>query len=329
TEFTTLAKEHNAVNVGQGFPDTLPPKVLVDAVKSALSDDNFAMHQYTRGFGHPRLTNILAKLYSRLFNTTVDPMKDVTITVGGYNALFCAFFAFLNPGDEAVIIEPYFDCYSAQIEMAGARPVFVPLRLTKNIDNGSLSTSDFALDINELEMSITPKTKLIVLNNPNNPLGKVFTRDELNNIAKLAKKYNLIVISDEVYEWIVYPGVEMIRFASLPDMWERTLTIGSAGKAFSATGWKTGWAIGPDGLMKYLRALHQNCTYSCPTVLQEAVAIAFEKELDLLFTAQSYFAQMSNDLLRKRDRMNDFLSSVGMRPILPEGGYFMLADFSK
>lgn len=325
-EFAVLARDCEAVNIGQGFPDTEPPHFIVDAMKKALDSPDFMMHQYARGFGHPRLVNILAKFYSQLLDHDINAFDEITITVGGYNALFSAIFAFINPGDEAIIIEPYFDCYSSQVEMADGVPIFVPLRPTKN--KSAVTSADYKLDFAEFESKFTKKTKLLILNNPNNPLGKVFDRDELQKIADIVQKYNVVVISDEVYEWMVYPGNEMVRFASLPGMWDKTITIGSAGKVFSITGWKIGWCIAPSKLMNPIRALHQNCTYTCATILQEAVAAAFEQELALLGTDRSYFKLLVDDLLAKRDKMHRFLTDVGMKPILPQGSYFMLTDYS-
>ncbi|OUC43496.1 kynurenine--oxoglutarate transaminase domain protein, partial [Trichinella nativa] len=165
--------------------------------------------------------------YTSLLDHPVNPLNEVLITNGAYQALFYAAFAFINHGDEAIIIEPYYDCYEPQVRMAGGKPIFTSLKLEKK-KVAAGSSGDFKLDFSELENKVTPRTKLLYLNNPLNPIGKVYNRDELMQIAAFVKKHNLIVVADEVYEWLVYEGSEMIRFASLPDMWERTITIGSA-----------------------------------------------------------------------------------------------------
>lgn len=192
-----------------------------------------------------------------------------------------------------------------------------------------ISSADFELDINELEGLFNTKTKMIILNTPHNPLGKVFRREELEKIAALCRKWNVLCLSDEVYEWIVFDEREHIRICTLPGMWERTLTIGSAGKTFSVTGWKIGWVYGPANLMRPLQLIHQNCVYTCPTPLQEAIARSFEIEIDRFNSPDCYFRSLARELTEKRDFMANFLREAGMTPIIPEGSYFMLANWTK
>jgi len=230
----------------------------------------------------------------------------------------------VNAEDEVIIIEPYFDCYEPLVKLSGGICRFIPLKPTDPEDDTSAS---WKLDINELESMFNSKTKAIILNTPNNPLGKVFTKSELQVIANLCIEHNVLVISDEVYEWIVYEGSEHIRIASLEGMWDRTITIGSAGKTFSLTGWKLGWAYGPAELMKNLFVAHQNCVYTCQTPGQEALAVGLEKEVKRLGTPASFFCKMSADLKQRRDVMTRSLKDAGLKTVIPEGGYFMLADW--
>lgn len=326
-EFTKLAAEYNVVNLGQGFPDFSPPRFILDAFCNAING-GAKMHQYTRAFGHPPLVKILAKFFSRILDIEIHPMEDVLVTVGAYEALFCAFQALVDEGDEVIIVEPYFDCYESMALMARGKPVYISLRPKKNL-GASLSSADWVLCPEELASKFNYRTKAIIINNPNNPLGKVFSREELQMIADLCIKHNVICITDEVYEWLTYDGVKHIKIASLPGMWERTVTIGSAGKSFSATGWKVGWAIGPGHILKHLQIIHQNSLYHCATAAQEAVAVGFQREYDTFDTEDSYFAQLPTQLQAKRFRLAECLKSIGLQPFLPDGGYFMITDVSK
>ncbi|KAI6239321.1 Kynurenine-oxoglutarate transaminase [Aphelenchoides fujianensis] len=329
-EFTTLAAQCQAVNLGQGFPDSRMPPVIADLLeKVAEHPERTDWHQYTRGFGHPRLVQVLGRLYSRMLGVSVSPMDDILVTVGAYLALYYSCVGWLNQGDEVIVIEPAYDSYLPQIRMAGGVPVPITLDLRPN----ATTSADYRLDVAKLKSKLTERTKMILLNNPNNPTGKLYEREELEAIAEIVREHDLLVISDEVYEWHVYPGKPMIRFASLPGMYERTITIGSAGKAFSSTGWKTGWAIGPARLLQPLKAIHQNVVFTCPTPLQEAIACAFERELALIEagkTEESYLLTgMAAELLPKRDRLAAYLKAAGMNPIVPDAGYFMIADFQQ
>ncbi|KAM9271240.1 kynurenine--oxoglutarate transaminase 1-like [Morus bassanus] len=328
-EFVKLATTYSTVNLGQGFPDFSPPDFLKEAFVRALSGENHMLHQYTCAFGHPPLVKILAQFFGKLLGRDLDPMTNVMVTVGAYQALFCCFQAFVDEGDEVIIIEPFFDCYEPMVKMAGGMPVFVPLRPKAPKDGKLMSSADWQLDPAELASKFSERTKAIVLNSPNNPLGKVFSREELELIADLCVKHDILCISDEVYEWLVYDGKKHIRIASLQGMWDRTLIIGSAGKTFSATGWKVGWTVGPNQLLQHLRTVHQNSVYHCATVAQEAVAQGFQRELELYGKPESYFIQLPNELQQKRDWLVQSLDAVGMKPIVPEGTYFLVADISK
>uniref|UniRef100_A0A8C1IYR8 Kynurenine aminotransferase 1 n=1 Tax=Cyprinus carpio TaxID=7962 RepID=A0A8C1IYR8_CYPCA len=320
-ELTQLAADYKAVNLGQGFPDFSPPSFVQEAFCKALNE-GFSMHQYTRAFGHPNLVKILAKFFSRIVGREIDPMEDILVSVGAYQALFCTFQALIDEGDEVIIVEPFFDCYQPMVMMAGGTAIYVPL---KPVCCGPvLSSADWVLSPEELASKFSPRTKAIVINTPNNPLGKVYKRKELQMIADLCIKHDVICISDEVYEWLTYDGTKHVKIASLPGMWERTVTIGSAGKTFSATGWKVGWAMGSEHILKHLKTVHQNSVYHCATAAQEAVAVGFQREYDVFGTEESYFHQLPIHLHEKRLRLADCLKSVGLKPILPQGGYFMI-----
>jgi len=328
-EFIQLALDYQPLNLGQGLPDDLIPQYVLDTMKDVVTDPSIvANHQYTRGFGHPRLIQAISKLYTKLLNIghNIDPLKEVLVTDGAYEALFTAIMGHVNPGDEVIIIEPYFDCYEPMVKLAGGTPVFISLKPTKT--DGIVSSADWKLDPEELKSVFTPKTKAIIFNNPNNPLGKVFTRAEIQSICDLCIDHNVLCISDDVYEHMLYDGNEMVRVATIPGMWERTITIGSAGKTFSVTGWKLGWAFGPQQLIRNCQVVHQNCVYACPTPIQEAVARAFEKEMGRLDSPECYMKSISADLVSKRDFIAETLREVGMKPVIPEGGYFIMADWS-
>ncbi|KAM4663342.1 uncharacterized protein O3C94_011564 [Discoglossus pictus] len=328
-EFVRLADEYKTVNLGQGFPDFSPPAYVKEAFANAITGENSLLNQYTRAFGHPPLVRVIARLFGQLIGMDLDPLTNVLVTVGAYQALYCSFQALVDEGDEVILIEPFFDCYEPMVKMAGGKCVFVPLRPKPPSTDETLSSASWTLDIDELAANISKRTKLLVINTPNNPLGKVFSRQELEEIADLCVKHDIICISDEVYEWLVYDGNHHIRIASLPGMWERTITIGSGGKTFSATGWKVGWALGPDHLLKHLRTVHQNSVYHCPTAAQEGVARGFQTEWERLGRPDCYFVQLREDLQQKRDRLYRSLREVGIKPMNPQGSYFMVADISR
>ncbi|XP_023933141.1 kynurenine--oxoglutarate transaminase 3-like [Lingula anatina] len=265
-EFGKLAAEHEAINLGLGFPDFSPPEYVKQALCDATMSSNVLLNQYTRSFGHPRLVQAISKMFSPLHGRTIDPMNEIIVTVGAYGALYCTIMGLINPGDEVVIIEPFFNCYEPMVRLAEGVPVFIPLRAEKATLVSS--SADWKLDPEELASKFNIKTKAIIINTPHNPTGKVFSRAELEVIADLCKQHDVMVISDEVYEWITFQGEEHVRIATLPDMWERTISISSAGKTFSVTGWKLGWCIGPPHLIEGAQRIHQNCNYTCPTLLQ-------------------------------------------------------------
>ncbi|CAG9783256.1 unnamed protein product [Diatraea saccharalis] len=326
-EYIQLAAEYKpAVNLGQGFPDYPPPGHVTKALAEIATGDNPLLNQYTRGFGHPRLVQNLSKVYSPLIGRELDPFNEILVTSGAYEALFSAILGHVDTGDEVIVIEPFFDCYDYMITSAGGVSKFIALKPKSNSDN--MTSADWVLDEEELTSLFNEKTKMLILNTPHNPLGKVFTRAELEVIANLCKKHNVLCISDEVYEWMVYEPQKHIRIATLPGMWNRTITVGSAGKTFSVTGWKIGWAYAPANLMRNLQVVHQNCVYTCSTPIQEAVARSFEYELERYNTPECYFFSIARELMPKRDYLVKTLRENGFNPTIPEGGYFVVADWT-
>nr|XP_018908095.1 PREDICTED: kynurenine--oxoglutarate transaminase 3-like isoform X1 [Bemisia tabaci] len=329
-EYRQLAMEYKPeCNLSSGFPDFPAfPEYLTNYITDVVDkESDHLMYQYTRGFGHPRLVKAISELYGKLLGRKIDPQSEVLATIGGYEALFCAIHGFAGPGDEVIIVEPYFDCYVPMTVSTGATPIFVPLR-NKGSNPNYASSKDWVLDPDELARAFNRRTKLFILNTPHNPLGKVFTYDELQLIADLCKKHDVICISDEVYEWLVYKPAKHIRMATLEGMWDRTITIGSAGKIFSATGLKVGWVYCPAELMKNLFTVHQNCVHCGTTFVQEATARCLEHELSLLGTPDCYLENLSAILQPKRDYFCRVLRDAGFAPSIPEGGYFIVSKWS-
>ena len=323
-EFSALALQHQAVNLGQGFPNFAAPSFIKEAAQDAIAAD---LNQYARGAGQLRLVKNLAQVYGPLFGRELDPLSEIVISTGATEGIFATMQGLVDPGDEVILIEPFYDSYPASVTMAGGTPVCVPLRAP----TGATSAGEWTLDFDELAAAFSPRTRLIVVNTPMNPIGKVFTRAELSQIAALAQQHDVVVLSDEVYEWMVYPGpqqpdgspIEHVRIATLPGMWERTITLGSAGKTFSVTGWKIGWAIGPRPLVHAVLMAHQWIPFTVATPLQEAVATALE-----VAPREGYFAQLAALYTEKRARLLPVLAEVGLTPVRPDGSYFIIVDTS-
>ena len=307
-EMTALAVQHGAFNLGQGFPDFPPPDFVLQAAQAAFSG---TLHQYSPPRGLPRLARAVSASLEASLGYTPDPDLEVTITHGATEAMYSTTQALLNPGDEAIIIEPQYDMYTPQVVMAGGVPVYVQLQL----EGGS-----WTLDVDRLRAACSDRTKLLILNTPHNPTGKVFTRTELEGIAALAQEFNFFVLSDEVYDRLIY-GVPHVRIASLPGMQDRTVTIGSAGKAFSVTGWRIGWAVASVNISDAIRRGHQWVPFCAATPVQEAVAMALEQA-----AVNDYDAQMQVAFRGKRDTLDRALRAAGLEANLPDGGYFSTVD---
>jgi N-succinyldiaminopimelate aminotransferase len=303
-EMSALAIETGAVNLGQGFPDTDGPLEVSDAAVQAIRD---GANQYPPGPGIADLRQAIAEHQHRFYGLTVDPATEVVVTTGATEAVAAALLGLVDPGDEVVLLEPYYDSYVACIQLAGAVRIPVTLR-----------APDFRLDVERLRAAVTDRTRLILLNSPHNPTGAVLGEDELAAVAEVAIERDLVVVTDEVYEHMAY-DVAHRPIATLPGMAERTLTISSAGKTFSFTGWKVGWACGPAHLVRAVLMVKQFLTFVSGAPFQPAVAVG-------LRLPDSYFDELRDTLRGKRDRLVAGLRAVELDVFVPEGTYFVTAD---
>lgn len=309
------------VNMGQGFFGYNPPNFVLDAAKAAL--DRVDCNQYSPTKGRPRLKKAIAESYSPFFGRQIDPETEVTITTGANEGILSAFMGFVEPGDEVIVFEPFFDQYISNIEMPGGKLVYVPMRPPKDGATKTTSAAEWTVDMEELEAAITPKTRMIVINTPHNPIGKVFSKDELKAIGDLCVKHNILILSDEVYDRLNY--VPFTRTATLsPEIAKLTLTVGSAGKNFYATGWRVGWLIGPEHLIKYVSAAHTRICFSTVSPLQEATAVAFEDA-----DKHGFWETAKKDMKGKMDKFNAVWDELGLPYSDPEGGYFVLVNMAK
>lgn len=308
TVMSTLAVEHDAINLGQGFPDVDGPLAIrEEAARRVVEGPN----QYPPMTGIPELRRAVADHDRRFYGLDYDWNTEVVVTSGATEALSDCAMALLNPGDEAIILEPFYDCYLPQITQTGAIARAV-----------SLMPPDWSLPVETLEAAFSERTKLIVINSPMNPASKVFSKDELQVIADLLVKYDAYAVCDEVYEHLTFDGRRHLSLASLPGMRERCLRIGSAGKTFSLTGWKVGYISGPEALTSVVAKAHQFVTFTTPPALQYAVALGLSQGDD-------YYQTLARDLEERRDFLKATLEGIGL-PVLPcEGTYFMTADISR
>ncbi|MDZ7680076.1 MAG: pyridoxal phosphate-dependent aminotransferase [Acidimicrobiales bacterium] len=303
-EMSALAVETGAINLGQGFPDTDGPIQVSDAAIEAIRSGH---NQYPPGIGIPELRHAVADHQHRFYGIDLDPDTEVLVTAGATEAIAAAILSLCEPGDEVVTFEPYYDSYAATVALAGATLRTVTLR-----------PPEFDYDPAELEDAIGPDTRLILLNSPHNPTGKVFAPDELAHVARLAVEHDVLVVTDEVYEHMVFDGVHT-PLETLPGMDERTLTISSAGKTLSFTGWKIGWVTGPAELVATVRTVKQYLTYVSGGPFQHAAAVG-------LRLGDDYFEGLTADLRARRDLLCDGLADVGFEVYRPAGTYFVVAD---
>lgn len=308
-EMTELAVRHDAVNLGQGFPDTDGPAAMLEAARTAIAD---GVNQYPPGRGMPVLRRAIAADRARRYGIDYDIDSQVVVTVGATEAIAAAVLGLVEADEEVVLIEPYYDSYAAVVALAGATR-----RTARLVPDGN----GFALDLDSLRAAVTPKTRMLLLNTPHNPTGAILSRADLEAIADLAREHDLIVVSDEVYEHLVYDGNTHISIATLPGMFERTIVVSSAAKTFSVTGWKIGWACGPAPLLDGLLAAKQFMSFVGGGPFQPAVAYALEHE-------QQWVADLRAGLSDKRIRLSEALADAGFLVKRSDATYFVCADIS-
>ena len=306
-EMSLLAARTGSINLGQGFPDVDGPPEVAEAAIAAIRDGH---NQYPPGPGLPQLRQAIAEHQRRWYRLEHDPDAEVVVTMGATEAIAGAVLGLCEPGDEVITLEPYYDSYAATIAMAGARRRVVTLR-----------APDFALDPGELAAAVTPRTRLVLLNSPHNPTGRVLSAGELQAVADLCIEHDLVAVTDEVYEHLIFDGARHIPLATLPGMAERTVTISSHGKTFSFTGWKVGWACGPADLIAAVRTAKQYLSYSGATPFQHAAIVA-------LGLPASYYEELAAGLAERRDLLCQGLRDAGLETFRPQGTYFATTDIS-
>jgi N-succinyldiaminopimelate aminotransferase len=307
TTMSALALRTGAVNLGQGFPDGDGPASVLEAAREAIAT---GANQYAPGNGVAVLRQAIARHQQRHYGLELDPDSQVLVTTGCTEGIAAALLGLVDPGDEVIVLEPYYDSYVAMIQMSGGVRRVVTLR-----------APDYRLDADELRAAVTPRTRFLLLNSPHNPTGTVLTRAELDAVADVAREHDLVVITDEVYEHLTFDDHEHVPIATLPGMFERTLTLSSAGKSYSVTGWKVGWATGPADLVSAVLAASQWLTFTSGAPLQPAVAHGLDHEPD-------WPRALGRDLQARRDLLCDGLAGLGLDVRRPEGTYFALTDIS-
>jgi aspartate/methionine/tyrosine aminotransferase len=306
-EMTRLAMKHGAVNLAQGFPDFSAPAEIKQAAQDAIARD---VNQYAITWGAKSLRNAIAHKFAATQGVTIDPEKEITVCCGSTEAMMSAMMAIINPGDEVIVFEPFYENYGPDAILSGASPRFVKLQ-----------PPDWTFDRDALAKAFTPRTKALILNTPNNPTGKVFTREEMEFIRDLCVRANAYVITDEIYEHILYDGTRHISMASVEGMRDRTITINGMSKTYSVTGWRVGWAIASPEVTSAIRKVHDFLTVGAAAPLQEAGAIA-------LSLPDSYYEKLAQTYRVKRDFTVEMLSKAGFRCFVPRGAYYVMTDIS-
>jgi aspartate/methionine/tyrosine aminotransferase len=303
---TRLAREHRSINLAQGFPNFAAPNLLKEAAREAIRDD---INQYAITWGAQRLREALARKYRLWYELEVDPDREITVTCGATEGMISSLLALVNPGDEVIVFEPFYENYGPDTILADASPVYVPLEPGQ------------PLDLDRLARAFSPRTRAIIVNTPSNPAGRVLTRAELEAMAELCIRHDALAITDEIYEHIRFEG-EHIPIVTLPGMRQRTVTISGASKTFSVTGWRIGWIIAPPELTDAIRKVHDFLTVGAPAPLQEGVAVALDE------LGAEFYHELARSYQARRDLLHSALVETGFRCTPPEGAYYILADFS-
>ncbi|MGQ0702652.1 MAG: pyridoxal phosphate-dependent aminotransferase [Gemmatimonadales bacterium] len=304
---TRLATQHGAINLAQGFPDFPAPQVLKEAAAAAIHAD---INQYAITWGAKRLREAIARKYAEWYRMEVNPETEITVTCGATEAMAASLLALVDPGEEVVVLEPFYENYGPDAILCDAKPVFVPLMPGQ------------PLDLDRLGAAFSRRTRAIVINTPGNPSGRVLTRAELEGIAELCRRYEAWAVTDEIYEHIRYQG-EHIPIATLPGMRDRTITISGASKTMSITGWRIGTIVAPAGITDAIRKVHDFLTVGAPAPLQEGLAVAYET------LGADYYERLAVEYRERRDLLMEALDPAGFRAVAPEGAYYVLADFSE
>ena len=304
-DMTRQARQHGAVNLAQGFPDFPAPEAVKAAAAAAIAAD---ANQYAITWGAKSLRDAIAAKLHRDRGVDIDPESEITVTCGATEAMIATMLALVDPGDEVIVFEPFYENYGPDAVLSGAVPRFVPLQ-----------PPDWHFDAGELAAAFGPRTRAIVVNTPNNPTGKVFTRAEMETIAALCRRWDVIAITDEIYEHMLYDGAEHIAMATLDGMRERTVTINGLSKTYSVTGWRVGWAIAAPDLTDAIRKVHDFLTVGAPAPLQEAGAVA-------LALPDSYYTELASAYRRRRDFLHSALVTAGFDCFMPRGAYYIMTD---
>jgi len=307
-EMTRLAMKHGAVNLSQGFPDFAAPEEIKEAARQAIADD---INQYAITWGAKPLRDAVVEKFARTQSVRYDPEREITVCCGSTEAMMSAMMAIINPGDEIVVFEPFYENYGPDAILSGASPRFVKLR-----------APDWTFDEKELSVAFGPHTKAIILNTPNNPTGKVFTRSELEFIRDLCVRWNAYCITDEIYEHILYDSAQHISMAAIDGMRDRTIVINGLSKTYSVTGWRVGWVLAPPGPTQPIRKVHDFLTVGAAAPLQQAGSIA-------LHFSQSYYDKLAATYTAKRERILKILTAAGFTVFKPRGAYYVMTDISR
>ena len=306
-EMTRLAFQHGAINLAQGFPDFAAPEALKRAAAQAIADD---VNQYSITWGAKPFRNAIAAKYRHTYGLDFDPEREITVCCGATEGMIASCLAVFNPGDEVVLFEPFYENYNPDTQLSGATPRYV-----------TLHAPEWNFDRDELRKAFTPRTKAIILNSPNNPTGKVFTREELEFIAGLCQEFDALAITDEIYEHILYDGTTHIPILSLPGMRERSILVNSMSKTYSVTGWRVGWVLAPPDLTDSIRKVHDFLTVGAASPLQQAGTMALALDDD-------YYTSLAAQYAAKRDHILETLERAGLRCFVPRGAYYVMTDIS-